>query len=347
MDKKHDYDAAWKTILEAFEEEIIELLFPKIYLKINWDITRESLDNELLEIQKDIFSKEEAEKIISDKIIKVTMKDNENKILFIHVEVQSYISKDNIFSERMFRYFYRIWDKFRYKYEDKSDIVGSVIFTYKGKQGKEDSYVYKLKGIDTEIIRYNFKAMDIEEIDLEKISKDNPLKLVFKIAKRLLETKSEDYDIFKAKIELYNELLDYNKVKTNEQRKALTYFLEYLFLIQDDTLSEKFKEIKDNRGGESKMGVDEIREKYLKDSGRAEGKMEGKLEGKIEGKLEGKIEGKLEGKLEMLLRLLIKKFKVLPNGYEEKIKNLNEKAIDNILTDIFDIEKIHDIEKYF
>jgi len=27
--------------------------------------------------------------------------------------------------ERMFRYFYRIWDKFRYKYKDKSEIVGA------------------------------------------------------------------------------------------------------------------------------------------------------------------------------------------------------------------------------
>ena len=75
------------------------------------------------------------------------------------------------------------------------------------------------------------------------------------------------------------------------------------------------------------MGVDEIREKYLKDF--------------------GKEEGKIEGKLEMLIKQLIKKFKVLPNGYEEKIRTLNEKAIDNILTDIFDIEKIQDIEKYF
>lgn len=98
--KKHDYDAAWKTILEAFEEEIVELLFPEIYDKINWEIKSEALDNELLEIQKDIFSKEEAEKIVSDKIIKVTMKDNESKILFIHVEVQSYSSNENVFAER-------------------------------------------------------------------------------------------------------------------------------------------------------------------------------------------------------------------------------------------------------
>ncbi|MGL4873880.1 MAG: Rpn family recombination-promoting nuclease/putative transposase, partial [Clostridium sp.] len=88
--KVHDYDSAWKTILEAFEEEIVEFLFPEIYEKINWKIESESLDNELLEIQKEIFNKEETKKVISDKIIKVKLKDNESKILFIHVEVQSY-----------------------------------------------------------------------------------------------------------------------------------------------------------------------------------------------------------------------------------------------------------------
>jgi len=37
----------------------------------------------------------------------------------------------------MFRYFYRIWDKFRYKYEDKSEIVAAAIYTYKGERGKD------------------------------------------------------------------------------------------------------------------------------------------------------------------------------------------------------------------
>ncbi|SHI01666.1 hypothetical protein SAMN02745196_02360 [Clostridium collagenovorans DSM 3089] len=66
----------------------------------------------------------------------------------------------------------------------------------------------------------------------------------------------------------------YNKVKTMDQRKALTYFLEYLFLIQDDSLSEKFKEIKDSAGGVVKMSIDEIREKYLEEKGKEESKKE-------------------------------------------------------------------------
>lgn len=71
---------------------------------------------------------------------------------------------------------------------------------------------------------YNFRTIDVEELDLNRISEDNPLKLVFKIAKRLLDINVTDKEIFTAKIELYNELANYDKVKTIDQRKALTYF---------------------------------------------------------------------------------------------------------------------------
>ncbi|MGL4453180.1 MAG: Rpn family recombination-promoting nuclease/putative transposase [Sarcina sp.] len=280
--KVHDYDAAWKTILEAFESEIVELLFPEIYEKINWNIESEALDNELLEIQKEIFSKEETKKVISDKIIKVRLKDNESKILFIHVEVQSYFSKEQVFAERMFRYFYRIWDKFRYKYEDYSDIVGSAIYTYKGSIGKDKKYIYKLEDLEEDILTYNFRTIDVEDLELANINDNNPLKLVFKIAKRLLETGASDEEIFVAKVELFNELVNYKKVRTMEQRKALTYFLEYLFLIQDNELSKEFKAVKDRIGGGAEMSIDEIRELYLEEKGRKEGIEEGREEAKIE-----------------------------------------------------------------
>ncbi len=140
------------NLLEAFEIEIVELLFPEIFYNIAWELGTESLDQELQEIQKDIFDKDSAEKIISDKIIKVRLKDKGSKILFIHVEVQSYSSDEAVFGERMFRYFYRIWDKFRYKYKDKSEIIAAAIYTYKGERGKDKKYVYKLPELEKEIL---------------------------------------------------------------------------------------------------------------------------------------------------------------------------------------------------
>jgi hypothetical protein len=104
-------------------------------------------------------------------------------------------------------------------------IVAAVIYTYKGERGKDKSYVYKLPEIENEILTYNFRIIDVEKIKLEKISDDNPLKLVFKMAKSLLETGARDEDIYEEKIKLSEELLDCDKVKNNDQIKALVVFL--------------------------------------------------------------------------------------------------------------------------
>ena len=257
--------------LEAFEVEVVELLFPELYDEIAWEMGTESLDMELKEIQKDIFDKDSAEKIISDKIIKVRLKDNGSKILFIHVEVQSYSSEENTFGERMFRYFYRIWDKFRYKYDDNSEIVAAAIYTYRGQRGKDTRYVYSMPELENDILIYTFKTIDVENFELEKISDDNPLKLVFKMAKTLLATSPDDEDILKAKIKLAEELYEYDKVKNEEQIKALVWFLEYLFLIQNEEYEKIFEEFRNEKGGVIKMTVDQIREKYCEEKGRQEG----------------------------------------------------------------------------
>ena len=304
LPKKHDYDAAWKTILEAFEVEVVEVLFPEIFDEIAWEKGTESLDLELAEIQREIFDKDSAEKIISDKIIKVRLKDNNSKILFIHVEVQSYSSDEDVFGERMFRYFYRIWDKFRYKNKDKSEVIAAAIYTYKGERGKDTRYVYRVPKLDEEILVYNFRTIDIEKIELENISYDNPLKLVFKMAKTLLEIKPKDEDVYKAKIQLAEELVEYDKIKNEEQIKALADFLEYLFLIEDKELEQKFEEYKRERGGAVRMTVDQIRQKYYEQKGKEIGIEEGIQKGIEKGIEKGIQEGEYKKAIEVARNLL-------------------------------------------
>ncbi len=98
------------------------------------------------------------------------------------------------------------------------------------------------------------------------------------MAKTLLETKSADEDIYKAKIQLAEELVEYNKVKNEEQIKALADFLEYLFLIEDRELKQKFEEYKRERGGAVRMTVDQIRQKYYEQKGEEKGIEKGKIE---------------------------------------------------------------------
>lgn len=60
------------------------------------------------------------------------------------------------------------------------------------------------------------------------------------MAKILLKTKLDDRDIYNTKIELAEELIKYDKVKNQEQVKALADFLEYLFLIRDKELEQEY-----------------------------------------------------------------------------------------------------------
>jgi len=61
----------------------------------------------------------------------------------------------------------------------------------------------------------------------------------------------------------------------------------------------------------------------------------------------GIAEGIEKGKAELLIKLLIKKFKSLPEGYENKIMNLSIDNIDRISMDIFDINSVEELEAYF
>ena len=134
--------------------------------------------------------------------------------------------------------------------------------------------------IKEDILVYNFKTIDIESISLEKISEDNPIKLVFKMAKSLLETGTEDEEIYQAKINLAEELVNYDKVKNAEQIKALVDFLEYLFLIEDSDINRKYEDYKRQRGGAFKMSIEEIRRIHYVNEGREEGREEGRAQGK-------------------------------------------------------------------
>ncbi|HDK7160370.1 TPA: DUF4351 domain-containing protein [Clostridium botulinum] len=62
---------------------------------------------------------------------------------------------------------------------------------------------------------------------------------------------------------------------------------------------------------------------------------------------EGIEKGKEKGKAELLIKMLMQKFKKVPNEYKEKIKELPEETIELIATDIFELNSVEELEKYF
>jgi hypothetical protein len=248
---KHDFDRAWKMAIETFTKEFIEIAYPEISPIIDWNSIID-LNEELDDIQKDLFGKQDSKKIYADKVLKVSTFDGKSKVIIIHIEAQSY--NDIRFGERMFKYFYRLYDK-HYNEKD-TDIIASAIFTYKGDAGKANKYSYSVT--DTKILDYYYKVIDVERVALPK---DNGVALVLKIAKKYLtlEQKS-DKILLEAKKELLVDIennipeLGLDKVKV----RCLVDFLEYLFLFKDDELNKEFKVFKRSLEGVSKMSVDDI-----------------------------------------------------------------------------------------
>lgn len=170
-------------------QDFIEFFLPQAYNLIDFGQPVEFLEQELHKIISDKYKKG---KVINDKLVKVRLKNGEEKWILIHIEVQS--SYDSGFAERMFTYFYRIYDRYDQK------ITAIAIYTGDKVAKNYDTYEYKFLG--TENI-YKFNAYRISSVnEASLLASKNPFSLVVLASQYLLKSK-DDYDkrfIFKQKL---------------------------------------------------------------------------------------------------------------------------------------------------
>ena len=101
------YDSPWKDILNRYFQDFMGFFFPAAHADIDWSRGYESLDNKLQKVVRDA----EIGKRLTDKLKKVWCKTGEAQIVMIHIEVQA--EQDSLFTERMFVYHYRLFDRYR------------------------------------------------------------------------------------------------------------------------------------------------------------------------------------------------------------------------------------------
>lgn len=125
--------------------------------------------------------------------------------------------------------------------------------------------------------------------------------------------------------------------ENNTKLQCITLLYAFLEKFGDAKSKKKFKEV---------FSMTEIGRMIVEES-IEKGRAEGIKKGIEEGIKKGRTEGKTEGKSEILIKQLIKKFKKVPEEYIQKIKTLSIDTIDIIALEIFDMEDIKDLEKYF
>ena len=114
--------------------------------------------------------------------------------------------------------------------------------------------------------------------------------------------------------------------------------------------ADKFLKGKDLQRVKEEISMTELGRMLIEDGiekGRKEGIEKGIEQGRKEGIEKGIEQGMEKGKADFLIKMLVKKFKNVPNEYREKIRMLPQDTIEVIGMDIFEMNSINDLEKYF
>jgi hypothetical protein len=101
-----EYDSPWKEALDRYFEAFLAFFFPAAHADIDWSRGYETLDKELQRIVREA---EQGDRV-ADKLVKVWLKNGEERWILIHVEVQT--SREGDFPKRMHIYNYRIFDRY-------------------------------------------------------------------------------------------------------------------------------------------------------------------------------------------------------------------------------------------
>jgi len=289
--RKH-FDNLWKGLIEDLFIDFLRFINPGADSILDFEKGVQFLDKEL----EQTYSPESNNYSpnIVDKLAKVFTHEGREEWILVHIEVQDQYRND--FGKRMFRYYYRLFDK-----HDKP-ITAYAIFIEPNLTERTDIFEKGFMGTN---LKYQYNTLKIANQDGDILfASENPFALAVLIAKSSLliakinDKEQHDKTLLLYKRRLTRELL-LRKMPKNKIL-ALMRFLQLYVIFENEELNATFDSevkllIEKNN---NTMGIEEQVQEYFRQKAKAEGKTEGRKEGKTEGRKEGKTEGRREGKTE-------------------------------------------------
>jgi len=244
--KQRKSDILWKVVMEEVFDDMLRFIFPDADEVYDMERRFEFLEKELAEIYPE--PDKATDTRFADKLVKVFHRDGEEEWVLMHVEIQGDTSKRQEFSERMFRYFYRILDRYR------RPVLAVAVFT--GRDGKrmpcQFEYVYR----STRLV-YEYHTLCIQDFTDDELEKSsNPFAQVTLAAKAaLLEGTIPEQELLEHKILIARKLLR----KGFEMRKlrAIMKFLYNYVLFEDPEMNRNFMKTIRSQDKNNYMGIDE------------------------------------------------------------------------------------------
>jgi hypothetical protein len=220
-------DILWKSILEDIFDDFLRFFFPDAEALFDFEKGFEYLDKELEQLfppENDSYKSKYV-----DKLVKVYSLSGTEEWVLVHIEVQGYHDVD--FCDRMFTYYYRIWDKYR------KPITAFAILTDDCPHYLPVEFEQHCLGTSL-CFRFNsFKVLD--QSDEALAVSDNPFAQAILVTKAALIGKKLSIDeLYRLKIQLARRLLNRNIPKWKIGK--LMNFLQFYVRFDSEELDTQF-----------------------------------------------------------------------------------------------------------
>jgi predicted transposase/invertase (TIGR01784 family) len=257
-------DTLWKGLIEDLFPEFLEFFYPRAVELLDGKASFEFLDKELQELYPSPDGN--APPKFVDKLVRVRSKAKEEEWILIHVEVQGY--RDVNFPTRMFRYYYRIWDRYGHPVTAIAIFMGSATSVNQYDEeclGTKLLYEYNV---------YNVRGAKDEELK----ASNNPFALVVLAAKAsLLSGKVTDEELMRQHAWIF-EALNTRKIPKRKQLIMWAFLVNCVRFAKPETYRIFDKQLETITGKTNSMGVIEMLEEKGIEKGIERGIERGRTE---------------------------------------------------------------------
>ena len=222
----HYFDEAWKQVIERFFPGFLHFFIPDLYEDVDFSRRFEFLDKEMEQLSQ---RSQKGAKYV-DKLVKVFLKDGSEEWILVHIEVEADAKEG--FSQRMFRYFYRIFDRYG------RQVVSIAILTGEASETVDGKYERTAYGSGVDFRYLVSRLMDYQREELEK--DNNPFALVV-FASQERERLQRGGDGFNAKWYLIRKL--YERGYSREEVVGLFEFIDWVIQLNDEEENRLWEEI--------------------------------------------------------------------------------------------------------
>ena len=269
---QHNRDILWKGLLEWVFDDLLRFVFPDADKEFDLQRGFSYLDKELAEMYPE--PEKESDTRFVDKLVKVFRRDGGEEWVLIHIEVQAKTDPgDRIyFPERMFRYFYRCFDRYR------KPVAAIAIFT--GPDARRMPGIFEYLYMGTRL-QYQYNTLSIlDYTDKELGESDNPFAWVVLTAKKaLLKGKDLDNKLLEGKLFIFRKLYEDGIFEKPKMRAILTFLNNYIRFKDSETYRTFKQEIDNITGKKDTMDIFEQVAEIRWQEGVEEGKKMGVQEG--------------------------------------------------------------------